>query len=114
MLGADFQLGQSHLWHVTGATVQQALISLFAAFDYRVVPTLRLSLQDDDGALAAILRAGTASSPAAGSAAASWRKADPELGTFGTDRLEIHTLSDLQSGKALDELRRQTGLTTGG
>jgi 5-methylcytosine-specific restriction protein B len=114
VLGADFQLGQSHLWHVTGETVQQALISLFAAFDYRVVPTLRLSLQDDDGALAAILRAGTASNPTAGSATASWRKADSELGTFGTDRLEIHTLSDLQFGKALDELLRQTGLKTGG
>ncbi len=110
VLGPDFRLGQSHLWHVTGETVEKALISLIAAFDYRVVPTLRLSLQDDDGALAAILRAGTASTPAPGSIAARWQKADPELGTFGTDRLHLHSLSDLPLHTAFSELRRQAGL----
>lgn len=110
VLGPDFRLGQSHLWHVTGETVEKALISLIAAFDYRVVPTLRLSLQDDDGALAAILRAGTAAAPAPGATAARWQKADPELGTFGTDRLHIRPLSDLPLPDAFDELRRQAGL----
>lgn len=110
VLGPDFRLGQSHLWHVSGDTVEKALISLVAAFDYRVVPTLRLSLQDDDGALAAILRAGTASTPSSAATAARWQKADAELGSFGTDRLHVHPLSDLPLHIALTELRRQVGL----
>ncbi|MDJ0015606.1 McrB family protein [Rhodococcus erythropolis] len=110
VLGPDFRLGQSHLWHVAGQTVEKALISLIAAFDYRVVPTLRLSLQDDDGALAAILRAGTASTPVPAATAARWQKADTELGTFGADRLHLHPLSDLPLHTAFIELRRQAGL----
>jgi 5-methylcytosine-specific restriction protein B len=110
VLGPDFRLGQSHLWHVRGDTVEQVLISLIAEFDYRVVPTLRLSLQDDDGALAAILRAGTASAPASGSIAASWVPASPDLGTYGTDRLHVRPLSNEPLHSGFIELRRQAGL----
>lgn len=108
VLGTDFRLGQSNFWAIQGETGSDVLRSLAAAFDFRVVPTLRLSLQDDDGALAAILLAGTAEYPSpAQNAAAFWEKPDTDLGTYGVDRLHIRELTEMRPEVALGELLRQ-------
>jgi 5-methylcytosine-specific restriction protein B len=111
VLGPDFRLGQSNFWNVGGKTVDVALLSLASAFDHRIVQTLRLSLQDDDSALAAILRAGSSDQPyKSDSSTAWWEKADSELGTFASDRLHLRELSSMPSTMALAEMRRQAGL----
>jgi 5-methylcytosine-specific restriction protein B len=111
VLGADFRLGQSNLWTVTGNTTDEAVASLVTALDLRVVSTLRLAMQDDDGALAAILRAGTAEAPAArANAVARWKAGDQELGTYGSARLHVHPLSELTPEHAAAELVHQTKL----
>lgn len=111
VLGIDFRLGQSNFWHVGGDTVEASLLSLALAFDHRIVQTLRLSLQDDDGALAAILRAGTPDQPlSVGPTIAWWEKANAELGTYASDRLHLGELSALPSNQAFAELRRQANL----
>jgi 5-methylcytosine-specific restriction protein B len=108
VLGTDFRLGQSNLWNARGSTVEETIRKLASSFDYRIVQTLRLSLQDDDGALAAILRAGTAEKPEGGpEAAARWTLADSMLGTFATDRVHIHPLSGSTNETIVRELRRQ-------
>lgn len=112
VLGVDFRLGHSNFWHVRGETVDEAVLSLAAAFDHRIVQNLRLSLQDDDGALAAILRAGTPQKSMAGHGnhTAWWRHPDEELGAFGASRLMFQEVASLESGKLLAELRRQAGV----
>ncbi|RFA06666.1 hypothetical protein B7R21_19070 [Subtercola boreus] len=111
ILGTDFRLGQSNFWNIGGESVEDSLQRLASAFDHRVVQTLRLSLQDDDGSLAALLLAGTAELPAGGeSAVAWWKKADTTLGTFAADRIHIRTLSSLGDGSAVTELLRQAQL----
>jgi 5-methylcytosine-specific restriction protein B len=108
VLGTDFRLGQSNLWNTRGSTVEEAIRKLAAAFDYRIVQTLRLSLLDDDGSLAAILRAGTADKPEGGpGAAARWTPADSALGAFATDRVHIRPLSGNPNETIAEELRRQ-------
>lgn len=110
VLGSDFRLGQSNFWGVGGDTFEDAAASLISAFDYRVVSTLRLAMQDDDGALAAVLRAGTAESPKGDrSAVAYWQAGDPELGTYASARLHIRELSRHSLAEAMAELRRQAG-----
>lgn len=110
VLGSDFRLGQSNFWWVGGDTFEDAAMSLVSAFDYRVVSTLRLAMQDDDGALAAVLRAGSAESPKGdGSAVAYWQLGDPELGTYASARLHFRELSRLSLEQAMAELRRQAG-----
>lgn len=111
VLGTDFRLGHSNFWHVDGKTVDAALLSLATAFDRRIVQTLRLSLQDDDAALAAILRAGADQSPRGGnSSVAYWVRPSSELGTFASSRLHIREISALPSDKILAELKYQAEL----
>ncbi|MBL3685358.1 hypothetical protein D3248_00060 [Leucobacter zeae] len=110
VLGSDFRLGQSNFWGVTGETEEEALRSLASAFDYRVVSTLKLAMQDDDGALAAVLRAGTIDRQVGGSSAvAYWQNGDPELGSYASARLHLREISKLDPENALAELRRQAG-----
>lgn len=110
VLGTDFRLGQSNFWGVSGETAVEALRSLAAAFDHRVVATLKIAMQDDDGALAAILRAGTPGAPIAGnSSVAYWVQGDPELGSYASARLHLRELSVADSNTALMELLRQAG-----
>lgn len=110
VLGTDFRLGQSNFWAVSGDTAEEAVKSLAAAFDYRVVSTLKIAMQDDDGALAAILRAGTPSTPLAGSAAvAYWKQSDPELGSYASARLHLREISAFGTSAAVEELLRQAG-----
>ena len=110
VLGTDFRLGQSNFWGVSGETAVEALRSLAAAFDHRIVATLKIAMQDDDGALAAILRAGTPGAPIAGnSSVAYWVQGDPELGSYASARLHLRELSAADSNTALMELLRQAG-----
>ncbi|WP_336644606.1 McrB family protein [Microbacterium sp. USHLN186] len=112
VLGADFRLGHSNFWHVRRDTVDEAVQSLALAFDQRVSGTLRLAMQDDDGALAAVLRAGTADAPVTEpNAVAFWKPAPQELGTYASARLHLRTLGDLSTDDALGELMRLAGLT---
>lgn len=108
VLGTDFRLGQSNFWSVSGDTGTDTIASLAAAFDFRIVSTLRLAMQDDDGALAAVLRAGTAEAPLGGQdSVAYWKGADPELGTYASSRLHVRELSTQKPELALQELIRQ-------
>jgi len=110
VLGADFQLGQSNFWGIAGETAKDVAASLIAAFDFRIVSTLKLAMQDDDGALAAVLRAGTLEAPRGGTtAAAYWRKGDPNLGTYASARLHLREQSRLPIEEAIAELLRQAG-----
>lgn len=108
VLGSDFELGQSNFWHVTGDDTEEALYSLARAWDERVVPTLRLAMQDDDEALAAILRAGSSSTPqtTSGGRTSRWKAADPNLGSFARARLRFSLLSELGADDVLRELKR--------
>ena len=110
VLGSDFALGHSNFWGVRGDSLEEAATTLISAFDYRVVSTLKLAMQDDDGALAAVLRAGTATSPRGDKTAVGyWQSGDPELGTYASARLHLRELSKLSLQDALAELRRQAG-----
>ncbi|MDT0181451.1 AAA family ATPase [Microbacterium sp. ARD31] len=109
VLGHDFELGQSNFWHVSGETAADAIKSLARAWDERIVPTLRLAMQDDDDALAAILIAGesTQAVDADESRAAWWKAADAvKLGSFARARLRFNLLSEWDEEKALAELKR--------
>lgn len=113
VLGPDFRLGQSNFWavKVKDTTTDEAVASLASAFDFRVVSALRLAMQDDDGALAAVLRAGTAEKPTSRpDAVATWKAGDQELGTYRSPRLHIHSVSALTPERAAAELRHQAKL----
>lgn len=108
VLGPDFRLGQSNFWHVRGQDARGAITKLATAFDHRVVATLRLAMQDDDGALAAVLRAGTAEQPEGGlNAVAHWVPGKAELGSYGVPRLHFRGLSTLAWEDMRLELMRQ-------
>lgn len=108
VLGQDFRLGQSNFWNVRGSTPEIMLYSLAAAWDRRVTQTLRLSLQDNDDLLSAILVAGSADQPAADpeKRAAWWKAAHSSLGSHGNARLHFNELSGLGTTEILVELRR--------
>jgi 5-methylcytosine-specific restriction protein B len=108
VIGSDFELGQSNFWHVTGDDAEAALFSLARAWDERIVPTLRLAMQDDDDALAAILRADTPNAPQQSntSRTAWWKAADPNLGSFARARLHFNLLSEQDADAVLSELKR--------
>ncbi len=108
VLGPDFRLGQSNFWHVAGQNTEEAVASLAGAFDHRVVATLKLAMQDDDGALAAVLRAGTAESPKGGSTGVGhWVSGDPDLGSYAVPRLHLRMVSARPWQEATRELLRQ-------
>jgi len=111
VLGTDFRLGQSNFWGVTGDSAEEWVTSLASAFDLRVVASLRLAMQDDDGALAAVLRAGTAESPAKRKRpVAEWKAAPGELGTYASPRLHLNRVSAMKTSRAAKELLYQAGL----
>lgn len=111
VLGRDFQLGPSNFWHVSGATAQVALDALVTAWDDRIRQTLRLTFQDNDDGLAAVLLAGTSESATIKGkrTAGWWRAADPSVAPYGQARLELTTLGLLDPDSALVELLRQAG-----
>ena len=111
VIGRDFTLGHSHLWHVTGDSEDDCLDALAHAWDTKITQTLRMSLQDDDDALAVILRAGdpAESTPGHEWRVARWRKPNQALGAYANARLEFSQLSGFDRTKLLAELLRQCG-----
>jgi len=108
VLGRDFEMGQSNFWHVSGSTTEEMLFSLGRAWDERITQTLRLALQDDDDALAAILRAGTSGQAAQDNStkAAWWKAADQSLGSYARARLNFNALAEHSTAGLLAELKR--------
>lgn len=108
VLGLDFRLGHSNFWHVGGSTTPEAFLTLVTAWDNRILQTLRLALQDNDEALAAILRAARSDQVTADNLArcAWWKEPDAELGANGQARLDFQRLSALEPSVALTELLR--------
>lgn len=111
-LGRDFTLGHSNLWHVGGDTAERALRSLAAAWDERIVQTLRLALQDDDETLAFILKAGKSTEAVSVSPARAvwWKKADSTYEQFARPRLQFESLTEVDDAEQLHrELKRLAG-----
>lgn len=111
IMGQDFRLGQSNMWHVSGATREEALNALIVAWDNSVIPTLRLALQDNDDSLAPIVCAGTSdfATMSNTTAAAWWKAADSDLGVYGQARLHFNPLAGMEPEVALNELVRLAG-----
>lgn len=112
VLGQDFRLGQSNFWHVSGTTASGSLRSLAMACDRRVTQTLRLSLQDDDEMLGAILMAGSSDSAHMKNTGriAWWKAGDVSLGAYASPRLHFNDLADLETGDLHAELIRLAGI----
>ncbi len=114
VLGPDFVLGQSHLWHVSGHTRDEVLDSLSRAMDKEVIPTLRMMFTDHDEGLAAVLKAAGTSETASTSHVPNrlcyWSKPAEDLGAVGYPRLRHNLLSSMSFDNALSELRRLTGV----
>lgn len=110
VLGQDFRLGQSNFWQVRGGTADSTLQTLTTAWDTRIVPTLRLQLQDNDDALASILVAGTSekSGETDTNRAAWWKKANEKIGAYGQPRLHFNEMANLEPNIVLKELIRQS------
>ncbi|MEV7431451.1 AAA family ATPase [Nocardioides sp. NPDC092400] len=94
ILGRDFLLGQSVFWHVIGDSVDEALQSLAAALDNRVLGTLALTFTDEDEALADVLNVtDTTTTPAV----ASWARGTGVLERYGR-RLKVNSMQTLSLG----------------
>lgn len=108
VMGQDFRLGQSNFWQIDGPSAPEALYSLSVAWDTRIVPTLRLALQDNDEALAAILCAGSSDKATAANVlhVCWWKKPAGQYGSYGQTRLHFNEISALDQPDALRELRR--------
>jgi 5-methylcytosine-specific restriction protein B len=90
VLGRDFLLGHSVMWHVAGEDVAAVLRSVGNAIDTHVIGTLQLSFVDNDAALAAVLNAPTdpgATVPLA--APASWHPPPKSTAEVAAPRLRI-------------------------
>ncbi|MEP9391910.1 AAA family ATPase [Gordonia sp. VNK1] len=111
VLGKDFQLGPANFWKVQGPSAQTAFDALVTAWDDHLRQTLRLSFQDNDDGLAAVLLAGSSDSARTKptKTAAWWRAAESSVGSLGQARLELTELGSLDPSDALNELRRQAG-----
>ncbi|GAA3665224.1 hypothetical protein GCM10023081_00130 [Arthrobacter ginkgonis] len=110
-LGRDFLLGHSNLWHVHSDTHETALQALAAAWDLRIVQTMRLALQDDDDTLAFILGAGKSSDATEASPQAVWwKKSDAAHEQFASPRLSFNLLSGLSPDVLHVELKRLAGV----
>lgn len=96
VLGPDFLLGHALLWSVTGATREALAEALSAAFEQRVLATLRLTFVDQDDALAAILNIRPDS---AMPQVAYWRKPTGRLATVASDRLEFTDMGTLKDAE---------------
>jgi 5-methylcytosine-specific restriction protein B len=93
ILGPDFLLGHALLWDVGGDTAEAAVESLAAAFDERVVASLRMTFADQDDPLGALLGVGTAptTQPPVQTAPkfAHWIMPSPDLAAVAPPRLRL-------------------------
>lgn len=113
ILGSDFLLGHALLWPVGEAPGGAIHTALCAAFDQRIVQSLRLSFTDQDDLLAAVLGAGTADAgPAAGGAVALWRQPPAAVEEFAQPHLEVRSVAAMPWADAGAALRAVVQSTT--
>jgi 5-methylcytosine-specific restriction protein B len=94
VLGRDFLLGHSVMWHVSGGDLQEVLRSVAHALDTQVTGTLQLSFVDNDAALAAVLNAPIdPAATASANAAASWHQPPGDTAEVAPPRLRIKRFS---------------------
>jgi 5-methylcytosine-specific restriction protein B len=105
ILGDDFLLGHALLWPV-GEAADDVHAVLCAAFDQRIVQTLRLAFTDQDDLLAAVLGAGTPdAAPPAGAAVALWRQPPAAVEEFAQPHLDVRTVAAMPWSDAGAALR---------
>jgi 5-methylcytosine-specific restriction protein B len=95
LLGEDFLLGHALLWHVQGNTPEELARSLAVAFDQRIIATLRMTLADQDDALAAVLRIDR--SAAGGTLIGSWKLPEAHMAAVASERLILSALEPVPS-----------------
>lgn len=94
VLGRDFVLGHSVMWHVSGGDLTEVLRSIAFALDTQVIGTLQLSFVDNDAALAAVLNAPIdPSATAQPGSAASWQLPPGSIAEVAPARLRIKRFS---------------------
>lgn len=102
VLGRDFQLGHSTMWHIDGADASAVLRSIADALDRHVTGTLQLSFADNDAALAAVLNAPTdPAAEAAPSALASWHLPPGNTAEVASPRLRVKRLASHSDAELL-------------
>ncbi|MFP5580294.1 MAG: hypothetical protein ACLGIZ_18945, partial [Acidimicrobiia bacterium] len=90
VLGRDFLLGHSVMWHVSGGNRIEVMRSLAHALDTQVIGTLHLSFVDNDAAMAAVLNAPTDPAVTAHAhSAASWQQPPGSTAEVAPARLRI-------------------------
>lgn len=92
ILGADFTLGHALLWGVRGDDVDALGNSLVAAFEGRILSTLRATFVDQDEALAAILNIGPTSTGSLGE----WLDATGSMASVAPRRLALRRLAEME------------------
>jgi 5-methylcytosine-specific restriction protein B len=104
ILGDDFLLGHALFWPVGEAADAHTVLS--AAFDQKVVQSLRLSFTDQDDLLAAVLGAGTPEdTPPTGGAVALWRQPPAAVEEFAQPYLEVRSVAAMPWSDAGAALR---------
>jgi 5-methylcytosine-specific restriction enzyme B len=95
VLGRDFLLGHSVMWHVSGGDVTEVLRSIAYALDTQVTGTLQLSFVDNDAALAAVLNAPIDPATTAPiHSAASWHQPPGNTADVAPARLRIKRFAE--------------------
>jgi 5-methylcytosine-specific restriction protein B len=99
ILGPDFLLGHALLWDASGDSAEAGIAALAAAFDERVVSSLRMTFADQDEPLGALLGAGSPptgpTTPFATSPFAYWVAPPPALELVASPRLHFRLAQDL-------------------
>lgn len=99
ILGSDFLLGHALLWDVRADTPQAAIEALAAAFDERIVSSLRMTFADQDEPLGALLGAGPPPTGPAGApppfAFAYWVAPPAGLELVASPRLHFRGAQDI-------------------
>lgn len=109
VLGRDFLLGQSVMWGVGGVDYQDALRSLAAAMDNRVLGTLALTFVDNDAALAAVLNVPDSDSPDLPDSVATWHQPSEAVRAVAAPRLRLRRMQDLSQDQLVAVLRSLLG-----
>ena len=105
VLGRDFLLGQSVMWEVAGDDYQQALRSLAAAMDNRVLGTLALTFVDNDAALAAVLNVPDSDSPDSPNSVATWHQPSEAVRAVAAPRLRLRRMQEASQDELVAILR---------
>lgn len=91
LVGADFTIGHALLWGVYGEDFIAVADSFIAAFEGRILATLRATFVDQDEALAAVLNIG----PARPGTLGAWRDATGSMENIAPRRLLLKRMNDL-------------------